>query len=217
MSREASCLGSDGIEFLCSGADPQGLRLALQHRRAENYAAVVSFGLAGGLCPTIRPGDAIIGSLVVADGGVILAHAQFSDALQRGLEDAGVKARLGPVAAVDAPAMTVGRKQELRQATQAIVVDMESHVAGAFARAHRLPFAMLRVASDPAERALPPLAARAIRPDGGVDLPFVLRELAREPRQLGDLIRAGVDSGAAFSTLRRCGRLLGPLFGLVLA
>jgi len=105
----------------------------------------------------------------------------------------------------------------LHERTGAVAVDMESHRAGAFARARNLPFAVVRAVSDPAARALPPLAAKAVTPKGGVDLALVLRELSREPAQIVDLIRAGLDSRAAFSTLRRVGPLLGPLLRLVLA
>jgi len=217
MTREAACLGRDGVDALCSGADGRFLRSALHDKARNQYAAVVSFGLAGGLCPSLRPGDAVIGARVVDEMGAIETHAHFSEVLHQGFGDAGVRAQRGAVAGVDAPAMTVARKSELRRSSNAIAVDMESHIAGAFAQAMGLPFAIVRVACDPAERALPPLAARAIKPNGGVHLPLVLRELVREPRQLKDLIRAGVDSGAAFATLRRCGGLLGPLFGLVRA
>ncbi|HXY59257.1 MAG TPA: phosphorylase [Methylocystis sp.] len=217
MSREAACLSPHGVDALCSGADARFLRSALHDKARNQYGAVVSFGLAGGLCPSLRPGDAVIGARVVGETGAIETHAHFSDVLHQGLGDAGVKTQKGAIAGVDAPAMTAARKSELRRSSNAIAVDMESHIAGAFAEAQGLPFAIVRVACDPAERALPPLASRAIAPNGGVDLALVLRELAREPRQLMDLIRAGVDSSAAFATLGRCGGLLGPLFGLVRA
>lgn len=217
MTREAACLCRDGVETLCSGADPRFLRSVLHDRAGNQYAAVVSFGVAGGLCPSLRPGDAVLGTLVVHETGAIETHAHFSDVLHQGFTDAGVRTQKGAVAGVDAPAMSAAGKSELRRSSSAIAVDMESHIAGAFAQAMGLPFAIVRVACDPAERALPPLAARAIKPNGGVDLPHVLRELAREPRQLKSLFLAGADSGAAFSTLRRCGGLLGPLFGLVRA
>jgi len=217
MNREADCLGRDGVETLCSGANARFLRSALDDKARRQYAAVVSFGLAGGLCPSLRPGDALLGTHVVSETGAVETHVDFSAALHRSLGDAGVKARTGAVTGLDAPAMTVARKSELRRSSGAIAADMESHLAGAFAQALGLPFAILRVACDPAERTLPPLAALAITPAGEVDLPLVLRELMREPRQLRDLVRAGVDSGAAFATLRRCGSLLGPLFGLVRA
>jgi len=217
LSREARCVGREGVETLCSGADPAFLRSALREKARSSYAAVVSFGLAGGLCPKLRPGDAVLGMRALGDAEAIEAHSELSDLIHHGFHGAGVHMRRGAVAGVDRPAMTVAGKAELRERRDAIVVDMESHIAGAFAQEKDLPFAIVRVACDPAERALPALAARAIKRDGGVDLPLVLRELAREPGQLARLIRAGLDSGAAFKTLRRCGPLLGPLFGLVSA
>jgi hypothetical protein len=75
----------------------------------------------------------------------------------------------------------------------------------------------VRVVADPATRALPPLAAKAITPDGYIDNGYVTRELIRAPGQIGELIRTGLDSRAAFSTLGRVGPALGPLLRLMLA
>jgi hypothetical protein len=76
---------------------------------------------------------------------------------------------------------------------------------------------VVRAISDPAHRALPPLAAKALTPAGDICKKTVARELVRAPRQMGGLILAGLDSRAAFRSLGRCGPLLGPLLGLVLA
>lgn len=217
LTREAACVGREGVETLCSGANASFLRTALREKARFEYSGVVSFGLAGGLCPTLRPGDAILGTYAIGSAERIETHFEFNENLHRGFRGAGVHAQKGAVAGVDAPAMTVASKSELRQTLSAIAVDMESHIAGGFARSLGLPFAIVRVACDPAERALPPLAAKAVTPDGGIDLSLVLRELSRQPEQLRHLIRAGVDSGAAFATLRRCGRVLGPLFSLMRA
>ena len=59
--------------------------------------------------------------------------------------------------------------------TGAVAVDMESHIAAAYAAEAGLPFAALRVVSDPAGRALPALAMAAIKPNGDIDLRKVLR------------------------------------------
>lgn len=215
LTREADCVGGYGVETLCSGANASFLRAALHEKARYEYSGVVSFGLAGGLCPTLRPGDAIVGTHVIGSAGSIETHFAFNEHLHAGFRGAGVRAQKGGIAGVDAPATTVASKSELRETLSAIAVDMESHIAGAFAHSLGLPFAIVRVACDPAERPLPPLAVNAIRPGGEVDLPLVLRELSREPRQIAHLMRLGADFSAAFSTLRRCGRLLGPLFGLM--
>jgi hopanoid-associated phosphorylase len=217
LAREAVCVTGDGTTVLCSGADVAVLRAALARMQGVRFSCVVSFGLAGGLDHALRPGDALIGVEAVAGATRTATDERLSAVLAEGLASAGVKTSRGAVAGVDQPVMTVRAKAALRDATQAAAVDMESHIAAQYAAARGLPLAILRVVGDPASRALPPLAASAVRPDGGVDISRVLRELIREPAQIGDLIRAGLDARAAFSTLGRCGPLLGPLLRLVLA
>jgi hopanoid-associated phosphorylase len=218
LSREADCLGGGaGVLPVCSGADVRQLRAALVDMAEAEFSAVVSFGLAGGLDPALRPGDLAVGTTATSDGERFGTHPALRKVLLNGFLGAGVAAREGEVAGVDAAVLTVAHKIELRGQSGAVAVDMESHLAGDFARRRGLPFVIVRSIGDPAARALPPLATRAIRPDGGVDVAGVLRDLAREPAQLGDLIRAGLDARAAFATLSRCGGLIGPLLRLVLA
>ncbi len=78
-------------------------------------------------------------------------------------------------------------------------------------------FSTLRMISDPAQRALPPLALKAITPQGDVDIKEIALGLLQAPSQIGGLIRAGLDSQAAFKRLSGCRTLLGPLLRLVLA
>ena len=218
LSREAACLGGGaGVIPLCSGDDVRLLHAALLDLAEVEFSAVVSFGLAGGLDPALRPGDVAVGTTATSDGEHFRAHPALRKVLLNGFSGAGVAAREGAVAGVDAAVLTVAGKTALRGRSGGVAVDMESHLAGAFARRRGLPFAIVRAIGDPAARALPPLATKAIRPDGGVDVAGVLRELACAPAQIGDLIRAGLDARAAFATLGRCGGLIGPLLRLVLA
>lgn len=218
LTREADCLRGEGVTYLCSGADATALRSMLASKDATQYSAIVSFGLAGGLDPVLRPGDAVVATYATSETESASRHQPaLSQVLLEGFSGAGVDARHGSVTGVDLPVMTVVDKSTLRERSGAAAVDMELHLADAFARRHDLPFAIVRVIGDPAARALPPLAGKAIRPDGGVDVALVMRELVREPAQITDLIRAGLDARAAFATLRRCGGLIGPLLGLALA
>ena len=78
-------------------------------------------------------------------------------------------------------------------------------LGAAYAAANDLPFAAIRVISDPAIRALPPLAARALKADGRIDFGAVLSGLARAPMDISTLIRAGGDAGKAPRTLALSG------------
>jgi len=217
LAREAACLHGEGVVPLCSGADVRVLRTALESLESSEFSAVVSFGLAGGLDYGLAPGDAVIATQAIGGSEIFETHPALRRVLAEGFAGAGVPVREGAVRGVDAAILTVPAKTVLRASGGAIAVDMESHLAGAFARRRGLPFAIVRVVSDPASRALPPLATKAVKPDGSVDVSGVLRELLREPGQIGDLIRAGLDARAAFATLGRCGGLVGPLLRLVLS
>ena len=64
----------------------------------------------------------------------------------------------GGLAGVEEVVVAQACKAALRSETGAAAVDMESHIAAAYAAEAGLPFAALRVISDPASRALPALA-----------------------------------------------------------
>jgi adenosylhomocysteine nucleosidase len=109
-------------------------------------------------------------------------------------------------------------KAALRLRTGAVAVDMESHIAAGYAAAMGLPFAALRVISDPASRALPAIALNALKPNGDIDAWKVLRGIARKPSVIPDLMRTARDFNRAIASLRGCrGFLLGGSGGLVTA
>lgn len=213
MQREAACIAAEGVIVLCSGANSTQLRTSLDDLSAQEFGAVVSFGLAGGLDPALRPGDCVVADRIVAADAFFPTHPGLATALA----ETARTAVLGPIAGVEAPIMDGAAKAALAAGSGARVVDMESHIAAAFARRRNIPFGALRVVSDPATRALPPLAARAITPTGEIDGGYIAQSLLREPGQIVGLIRAGLDSRAAFATLGRVGPLLGPKLRLVLA
>src|SRR5207237_8819056 len=95
-------------------------------------------------------------------------------------------------------------KAALHSETGAAAVDMESHIAAAYAAEAGLPFAALRVISDPASRSLPALAMSAIKPNGDIDLRKVLRGVARNPTTLRALVSTGIDFNRALRSLRGC-------------
>jgi nucleoside phosphorylase len=122
-------------------------------------------------------------------------------------------ARSGPVLGSDAMIAGADEKRAAHETTGAIAVDMESHIAGAVAARHGLPFAIARVVSDAADRSLPKAAQAGMAADGRINIAAVLRALAADPRQLPALIRVGAEAGTAFRALRRGRDLLGPRLG----
>jgi adenosylhomocysteine nucleosidase len=210
LKREAAIMGGPGRTTLCG--DASVLRARLTEAASLRPSLVVSWGLCGGLDPRLRPGDLILGAEVVANGGAARTDENVTASLMQRLVGAGARVSVERLAASDAPVLTAAAKAELRRATGAAGVDMESLIAGQYALQQRAPFAILRAVADPAERNLPPLALKAVAPDGGIKIRAVIGELIRSPGQLTGLQALAADSSAAFQALKRCRGLLPGLF-----
>jgi hopanoid-associated phosphorylase len=212
LKREAAILKGPGRTTLCG--DASNLRLRLAEAASRRPSLVVSWGLCGGLDPRLRPGDLILGAEVVSDEGAVRADEAVTSSLAQRLGHAGARVVVERVAASDAPVLTAAAKGELRRATGAAGVDMESLIAGQFALEQRAPFAILRAVADPAERDLPPLVLKAVDPDGGVDAAAVIGAFLRSPSQFAGLRALAADSRAALRALKRCGLLPSLFLGL---
>ena len=212
LKREAAILKGPGRTTLCG--DASTLRARLAEAASVRPSLVVSWGLCGGLDPRLRPGDLILGAEVVSYEGSFSADEAMTSALAQRLGSAGERVFVERLAASDAPVLTAAAKAELRRATGAAGVDMESLIAGQFALEQRAPFTILRAVADPAERDLPPLALKAVDADGGINVQPVIGALIRSPSQFAGLRALAADSRAAFRALKRCGLLPGLFLGL---
>jgi adenosylhomocysteine nucleosidase len=139
-----------------------------------------------------------------------LAGLSLNDELVSGIALGRRRVVRGGLAGVEEVVVARARKAALRSHTGAAAVDMESHIAAAYATEAGLPFAAVRVISDPADRSLPALAQSAIKPNGHIDLRTILRGVVRNPRTLSALVSMGIDFNRALRSLRGCrGFLLG--------
>ena len=217
LKSEAAIAAGPGIVTVIGG----GNREALERRLAAvtgPTSAIVSFGLAGALESGLQPGTVVIPWRVSGDGRSFdTSRAMVTRWLPRFDTPSGVPRfawRAPDLVGVDRPVLTRGAKGYLGISAGAGAVDMESHVAAAFAARWSLPFAVLRVISDPADRDLPRLVGEAMLPDGSTAIGRVLAGLARHPGQLPGMLRTARDYGAAMRVLGGVRRLLGPRLGL---
>ena len=107
------------------------------------------------------------------------------------------------IAGSDALLLDPAAKVTLRAHTGAAAVDMETHRIAAAAAQAGLACLAVRAISDPADRALPALAADALGPHGRPRVRAVALGLLRRPSDLPALLAAGRDSRAALAVLRR--------------
>jgi hopanoid-associated phosphorylase len=221
LQREARIAHGHGVMTLCSGGNPALLqerlsKLApddLRQAGSPGICGVLSFGLAGGLAQHLRSGDLVISSSVQSADNHHHAHQGWHNAVAMAL-CAASRIHRGKTAGHDLVLAKSSDKTTLHKETGALAVDMESHIAADYARRHNLPFVAIRAISDPVARDLPPIATDALTPDGTVAVGRVIMNVLRNTDQLPAMIAAGIESERAFASLRRCRRLLGPLFGL---
>jgi adenosylhomocysteine nucleosidase len=198
------------MAVICSSSDPRQLRALLTVFDPSTIRGVISFGVAGGLDPSLKSGDVVVATEVMAGDTRWLAGFALDDALIAKLTVGLGRRRVvrGGLAGVEDLVVAQAGKAALRMETGAAAVDMESHIAAAYAAEAQLPFTALRVISDPASRALPALARNAIKPNGDIDLRMILRGVARNPRTLRALVSTGIDFNRALRSLRGCRDLL---------
>jgi adenosylhomocysteine nucleosidase len=198
------------MAVICSSSDPKQLRALLTVFDPTTIRGVISFGVAGGLDPSLRSGDVVVATEVMAGDARWLAGLTLSEELITSVALGRSRVIRGGLAGVEEVVVAQACKAALHKETGAAAVDMESHIAAAYAAKAGLPFAALRVISDPASRALPALARSAIKPNGDIDLRMILRGLVRNPRTLRALVSTGIDFNRALRSLRGCrGFLLG--------
>ena len=206
LAAEARLARGLGCAAAIGGGTEAGAEQAAARLIAGGATALISFGLAGGLDPALRPGTIIVPAAVFADGTTLAT-------------DPGLNARLGGTTAhlllATAQVLaTAAEKQARWTDTGAAAADMESGAVARAAAGHGLPFAVLRAICDPAERDLPPAALAALNHRGAIGLGRVAASVARHPAQIPALLALARDAAAARRALadrvRSCGALAGP-------
>jgi adenosylhomocysteine nucleosidase len=204
MRAEAALLPRDArLRPIVSGGDPRRLAALLAALGGE-AAAVLSFGIAGGLDPALAPGDLVVSTRVRGStGDAFPADMGWAAALAR-----ATGARLGGIAGARSVVGEPAAKRALHLATGALAVDLESEAAAAFAAAHGLPFAALRAVADTAGESLPAAASVGLTPEGRPAAGRVALALLRRPRDLPALFAVARRARTALASLERAAAAL---------
>jgi adenosylhomocysteine nucleosidase len=208
LAFEARIASGPGVVVVCRNTERE-IASSIDHALKRGCRSIISFGVAGGLAPHLRPGNWVVASSII--------DAQQSRPTDRAWSEKilamipGAEHR--PIAGVDYAVAAPEAKRRMHAETGAATVDMESHLVARLAATHGLSFTAVRVVIDPAHRAIPNAALAGMRPDGGTSITAVIRELIAGPSQLSGLLRLAYDGYAARRALLRARRLLGPDFG----
>ncbi|MFO1035382.1 MAG: hypothetical protein U1E45_00935 [Geminicoccaceae bacterium] len=201
LAAEAACLPDRRLVRI-TAADAERARTACAELIAAGATALVSFGVAGGLRGDLRPGHLIRADRVLLRDGTDLP-AKVPD-----LVFTGVPVVTGAIFGSDLPITLAAAKRALFEATGALAVDMESQHVATAARAAGLPFSVVRVVLDPADRDLPASALVRLDPEGRPRPLAIVAGLPRRPWEIPALVALGRDHAQAMRVLRKIGPLL---------
>ncbi len=199
--------GRHQYEVMLAGPGPRRAEHAARRLLAQGCDALLSFGLAGGLAPALRPGALVNASKVCTANGQMLSCA---DPLRLLLRDAlsDITVHDAPLYGADAPLVTSVDKSVLHAARGTVAVDMESAAIGRVAGEHDAPFAVLRCVVDPCDFTLPRAALVGMADDGGNRPMATAVAVLTRPWELPNLIRLALWYGDALRALRSAGALL---------
>jgi adenosylhomocysteine nucleosidase len=151
--------------------------------------ALASWGMAGGLDPTLDAGAILLPTEVIRSDGQRFSTAQaWRDRLSCAVA-ALAPVRSGTLLTTSRAVGTVADKAELFRTTGAAAVDMESAAVGEVAAGHQIPFIAVRVVVDSAADVLPRAVTEAADHEGHLQIWRLIGALALAPNELAPLIR----------------------------
>ena len=199
--------GALETEIVRTGLGEERVIKALENAFQAPPDALIVFGTAAGIDPSLKPGDLVAYTTVNT-----FKHSQVSTS--KALNDylLAVLTPLNPqhgkgLSVVEA-VCSVEEKRQLYDSESCLCVDMESAAIARWAVQHKVPFACLRAIVDGADRAVPSAALAGLRPDGTTDALATCIALLKNPGQFAGLVRLARDYNTAMNKLSVAARLI---------
>jgi adenosylhomocysteine nucleosidase len=200
---ELALLG-EGSRLAISGIGGIAAAAAAQALVDVGASALMTFGMAGGLDPALKPGSVVIPCELLSSEGARYAacrawREQVAAAVSplRAVTEGNL---LTSTHAIDTPA----DKAAAFRNTGAAAVDMESAAVAKIAAQHNLPFIAVRVIVDTAADMLPRAVVAASR-SGRVQFARLIGGLIMAPREIASLVRLAQRYRIAMRSLRVIG------------
>ena len=205
LAQEARIAAGPGMTVICSSSDPEQLRALLATFDPSTIRGIISFGVAGGLCPTLKSGDVVVATEIMAGDSRWLAGLALSEESDR-------RHQRSAAAGWSRAVWPASKKSSRLRPAKPRCIWRPARSRSIWRAISRRPMRLKQVCRSrrcawsaiPRSRALPALAMAAIKPNGDIDLRKVLRGVARNPLTIAALMSTGLDFNRALRSLRGC-------------
>lgn len=178
-------IGNRHVTVLQCGMGARGFAEWLGgHLENNHYDALIVVGLAGGLDPKLKTGDAVVYDLcinVVGQSAKLYCAEHLTEALFRALQAASLQSLCGTGITVSRIITGAADKLRLGEECLALAVDMESFDVVDVCLQYDVPIAVVRVISDEAGHDLPDFNYAA-EPDGTMNHRRMAIAMVRRPK-----------------------------------
>lgn len=188
------------FKIIPSGSSSKRAKEAAQHLISEGCSKLLSFGIAGGLDPSLQVGDIVFSSHVVTTLDETYGKRPTGKIENPQLRS-GSRTVKGTICGVDTIAFTPMEKATLFAVTKAACADMESHSIARVAVENSLPFFALRAISDASRDTLPSYVANGVNAQGKPQIMPILKGLAAKPTTLPLLLDLKKNTDKALASL----------------
>jgi adenosylhomocysteine nucleosidase len=190
--------------FLClSGMGYDSARTAAQKHLNLKVDALISWGVAGALEPSLNTGDLIFATSVVSHDKTYQASVEWNNRLFTHFQNIHDKVLTANIVSSEEVCSSITDKNNLFKRTNAKAVDMESAAIVEIAGKNNLDFIVIRAIADSANTSIPDAVLKHTDNFGNPHiLKFVLSCLSK-PSQIGELMTLATSYKTALKTLSK--------------
>ncbi len=191
--------------FLClSGIGTESAYTAIEQLLSLEIDALVSWGVAGALDPSLKAGDLLIADSVIISDKNFQTSSDWLVNIKNYFLNISLNPVIAPIASIDAMSITNNDKTLLHNNTGALAVDMESAAIADISSKHNLDFIVIRAIADEIDTPIPEVVTKYTNALGQPDfIPFVISCL-KNPRQIKELIKLAKCYNKSIKTLKHC-------------
>jgi adenosylhomocysteine nucleosidase len=193
---------TDKLLVAYSGAGPTNAKAAAELLVAKGATRLISWGCAGALRASLKPGDLILADKLMDAVNIEIAVNAGWHSYTKEILAPFVVVHTGCLVESTSIVSSSKDKKQLHSMTNAIALDMETIAIARVATKYMLPFLSIRAIVDPVNMNLPLAISHSLNKRGEVVLGKLLLFLFLHPAELPGLIKLGLHFNAAKKTLK---------------